>query len=83
MDLFILSIVVFLSSFQSFRYLALFAFKSSIKPENSLTIYNSKAGDYGLGIGLIWWIIGMVFVIGYFVYTFYMFRGKVRIGGEH
>jgi len=46
---------------------------SSIKPENSLTIYNSKAGDYGLGIGLIWWIIGMVFVIGYFIYTFWMF----------
>ena len=56
---------------------------SSIKPEYSLTIYNSKAGDYGLGVGLIWWITGMVFVIGYFVYTFWMFRGKVKIGEEH
>jgi cytochrome d ubiquinol oxidase subunit II len=55
---------------------------SSIKPEYSLTVYNSKSGDYSLNIGLIWWIIGMVFVTAYFVYTFYMFRGKVKLSND-
>ncbi|MFB3915696.1 MAG: cytochrome d ubiquinol oxidase subunit II [Terriglobales bacterium] len=45
----------------------------------SLTIYNTAAGHYGLTIGLIWWAIGMVLVIGYFVYIYRTFRGKVTL----
>jgi cytochrome d ubiquinol oxidase subunit II len=49
----------------------------------SLTIYNAKAADYGLRIGLVWWIIGMILVTGYFVYIYRHFAGKVRMeGGE-
>ncbi len=53
---------------------------SSIKPEFSLTIQNSKAGDYGLGVGMIWWIIGLILAFIYFAYMFYTFKGKVKEG---
>ena len=43
----------------------------------SLTIYNSAATPYGLKIGLIWWIPGMLLVTGYFVFTYRHFAGKV------
>jgi cytochrome d ubiquinol oxidase subunit II len=51
----------------------------------SLTIYNTAAGDHGLGVGLVWWTIGMILVLGYFVFVYRMFRGKVNLedGGEH
>jgi cytochrome d ubiquinol oxidase subunit II len=55
---------------------------SSIKPEYSLTIYNSKAGDYALNVGLYWWIAGIIIAVGYFVYLFYTFRGKVKVSKD-
>ncbi len=55
---------------------------ASTNPEYTLTIYNTKAGEYGLQIGLIWWVIGIMLTIGYFVYLFYSFRGKIRVTEE-
>jgi cytochrome d ubiquinol oxidase subunit II len=46
-------------------------------PAFSLTVQNAKAADYGLKIGLIWWVIGMVLVTVYFVYVYRLFAGKV------
>jgi cytochrome bd ubiquinol oxidase subunit II len=46
-------------------------------PLFSLTIGNAKAGAYGLKIGLIWWIIGMILAGGYFIYVYRTFAGKV------
>ncbi|NOT59800.1 MAG: cytochrome d ubiquinol oxidase subunit II [Acidobacteria bacterium] len=43
----------------------------------SLTIYNAAAPEYGLTIGRIWWLIGITLAIGYFVYVYRSFRGKV------
>ncbi len=51
----------------------------ALDPANSLTIYNAKAGEYGLSVGLIWWTIGIVIAIGYFVFLFRTFKGKVSI----
>jgi cytochrome bd ubiquinol oxidase subunit II len=45
----------------------------------SLTIDNAKAGDYGLRIGLAWWIIGMALTAAYHVYVYRNFAGKVKI----
>ena len=50
---------------------------SGFNPDYSLTIYNAKAGDYGLRVGLVWWILGMILVTGYFVYIYRHFAGKV------
>lgn len=58
---------------------------ASTDPGYSLTIYNTAAGAHGLTVGLVWWSIGMVIAIAYFVFIYRMFRGKVRLdaGGEH
>ena len=50
---------------------------SSTDPALSLTIYNTAAARYGLEIGLIWFIPGMLLTSAYFVYTYRSFAGKV------
>jgi cytochrome d ubiquinol oxidase subunit II len=58
---------------------------ASTDPRLSLTIENTKTGEHGMAVGLVWWSIGIVFAIAYFVFIFRMFRGKVNLGegGEH
>ncbi len=58
---------------------------ASTDPAYSLTIENTKTGAHGMAVGLVWWSIGIVFAIAYFVFMFRMFRGKVNLeeGGEH
>jgi cytochrome d ubiquinol oxidase subunit II len=48
----------------------------------SLTIHNTKASDYGLRVGMVWWIIGMVLALGYFTSLYRLFRGKVTVSAE-
>jgi cytochrome d ubiquinol oxidase subunit II len=55
---------------------------SSISPEYALTVHNAKAADYGLQVGLVWWVIGMALASGYFIYTYRHFAGKVRLDEE-
>ena len=52
---------------------------ASTDPALNLTIYNTKAGEHGLAVGLTWWILGMILALGYFFFLFRMFRGKVRL----
>jgi cytochrome d ubiquinol oxidase subunit II len=55
---------------------------SSTDPNYSLTVYNTAASSYGLGVGIVWWTIGIVIALGYFTYVFYSFRGKVKLHAE-
>ncbi len=55
---------------------------ASTDPKFSLTVYNTAAGEYGLGVGIVWWTIGIVIALGYFTYLFYSFRGKVTLSTE-
>lgn len=55
---------------------------ASTDPALNLTIHNTKAGEYGLAVGFAWWILGMILALGYFIFLFRMFRGKVRLEGE-
>ena len=48
-------------------------------PVYSLTVSTAKAGDYGLKIGLAWWIIGILLAAGYFTYVYRSFAGKVVV----
>jgi len=58
---------------------------ASTGPEFSLTIHNTAAGAHGLGVGFVWWTLGMLLALGYFTFVYRMFRGKVRLdeGSEH
>ena len=54
---------------------------ASTDPAYNLTIYNSAAGTHGLTVGLVWWTLGMILSVGYFVFVYRMFRGKVQLEG--
>lgn len=56
---------------------------SSIDAEYNLTIYNTATSEYGLSVGLVWWIVGMTFTAGYIVYVYRAFRGKVTSRSEN
>ena len=63
---------------------AVFALYPNVLPASTgsqynLTIYNSAAGAHGLSVGFVWWGIAMVLVVGYFIFVYRMFRGKVRL----
>ncbi len=59
------------------------ALPASTDPSLGLTIYNTAAAEHGLRVGMAWWFVGMVFVIGYFVFVYRTFRGKVSLEGGH
>src|SRR5258705_8137012 len=50
---------------------------SSTDTQFGLTIHNAAADEYGLSIGLAWWIPGMILAAGYALYTYRHFAGKV------
>ncbi len=51
---------------------------SDPNPALSLTVQNAAAPAYGLEIGLVWFIPGILLAIGYFTYTYKSFAGKVQ-----
>jgi len=53
---------------------------STTDPALNITVSNAASGLHSLSIGLIWWGFGMALAIGYFVFVYRMFRGKVRTG---
>jgi cytochrome d ubiquinol oxidase subunit II len=56
---------------------------ASTGEQYSLTIYNASAGQYGLGVGLIWWSIAIVIAITYFVILYRAFGGKIELESDH
>jgi cytochrome d ubiquinol oxidase subunit II len=48
-----------------------------------LTIQNTAAGIHGLTVGIVWWLFAAVVAVGYFVFVYRMFRGKVRLEEGH
>src|SRR5690242_4082773 len=48
-------------------------------PMYSLTVATAKAGNYGLKVGLVWWVFGMILAAGYFTYVYRSFAGKVVV----
>ncbi len=45
----------------------------------SMTIENTQAANYGLTVGLIWWILGVILVTGYFIFVYRSSAGKVTL----
>jgi cytochrome d ubiquinol oxidase subunit II len=40
---------------------------------------DNAASAYGLRVGLVWWTLGMTMVVGYFVFTYRHFAGRVSL----
>jgi len=51
---------------------------STTDPSLNITVFNAASGGHSLSVGLIWWSFGMALAIGYFVFVYRMFQGKVR-----
>jgi cytochrome d ubiquinol oxidase subunit II len=51
----------------------------AVNPANSLTISNASGSLYGQTVGLVWWLIGMVLAVIYFVLTYRLFWGKISM----
>jgi cytochrome d ubiquinol oxidase subunit II len=56
---------------------------STLNPAYSLNIENASTGALGLHVGIYWWVIAIVIAIGYFVYLFRTFGGKVDMESEY
>ena len=57
---------------------------STTDPALNITVYNAHSGEHALSVGLIWWSLGLAIAIGYFVFVYKMFRGKVTLDSrEH
>ncbi len=58
---------------------------ATTNPAYSLTVDNSHTGDYSMRVGLIWWVIGIILALGYFIFLYRFFWGKVEVAasGEH
>jgi len=76
---------VFIASMLSATAFALFPnlLTASTDPNLSLTVFNTAASGYGLSVGIVWLIFGMVLTAGYFIYVYRSFRGKVTVSGEN
>jgi cytochrome bd ubiquinol oxidase subunit II len=55
---------------------------ASTNAEYALTVTNTSAAAYGLGVGVVWWVAGTLLAMGYFTYLFFVFRGKVKVVPE-
>jgi cytochrome bd ubiquinol oxidase subunit II len=57
---------------------------STTDPALNITVYNAHSGEHALSVGLIWWSLGLAIAIGYFIFVYKMFRGKVTLDSrEH
>ena len=56
-----------------------FLLPASTNQAYSLTVENAKASEYGLRIGIVWWLIGMALASAYSIYTYRSFAGKVEL----
>jgi cytochrome d ubiquinol oxidase subunit II len=66
---------------------AVFALYPDVLPAStnaaySLTVYNAAAARHGLMVGMVWWSLGAVISVGYFVFVYRMFKGKVQLEGS-
>jgi cytochrome bd ubiquinol oxidase subunit II len=53
---------------------------ASTDPTYDITTVKALSGPHTLHVGLIWWSFGMALAVGYFVFVYRMFRGKVILG---
>jgi cytochrome bd ubiquinol oxidase subunit II len=75
---------VFIASMLSATAFGLFPnlLRATTDPSYSITVHNAAANEYGLSVGIVWWILGIVLTSGYFIYLYRSFRGKVTVSAD-
>ena len=79
-----LSSAIFIGSMLATTAFGLFpeVLPASTDPGYSLTVFNTSAHEYGLQVGIIWWVVGIILTGAYIVFVFRRFRGKVTMESE-
>jgi cytochrome d ubiquinol oxidase subunit II len=49
---------------------------------NDITLNRALSGPHTLSVGLAWWLFGMALAVGYVVFVYRKFRGKVDVATE-
>jgi cytochrome bd ubiquinol oxidase subunit II len=57
--------------------------RSTLAPENSLSAYQNAAAGHGLVIALIWWPIAFILAVGYFLFIYRYYIGKVKAAEDN
>ena len=55
---------------------------SSTGSDRDITLARAISGPHTLAVGLVWWGFGMALAIGYVVFVYSKFRGKVDLNAE-
>ena len=55
-----------------------FMLRSTLDPKYSLSAYQTAADGHGLALALVWWPIAFCFAVGYFLFIFRYYGGKVK-----
>ncbi|HEY5232905.1 MAG TPA: cytochrome d ubiquinol oxidase subunit II [Verrucomicrobiae bacterium] len=51
---------------------------STLAPENSLSAYQNAAAGHGLAVALVWWPVSLIFAVGYALFIYRHYIGKVK-----
>jgi cytochrome d ubiquinol oxidase subunit II len=55
---------------------------STLERKDSLSAYENAAGGHGLAVALVWWPIALIFSVGYFLFIYSHYRGKVKLAED-
>ncbi len=47
--------------------------------DRDITLTRAISGSHALSVGLVWWSLGMVLAVGYAVFVYSRFKGKVDV----
>jgi len=56
---------------------------ASTGAERDITLSRAISGPHALAVGLVWWSVGMILALGYIVFVYSKFRGKVDAADAH
>ena len=51
---------------------------STLAPDNSLSAYQNAAAGHGLAVALVWWPVSLIFSVGYALFIYRHYIGKVK-----
>ena len=55
---------------------------STLVEANTMTAYSDATDAHGLRLMLLWWPIALVLAVGYFIFIYRYYRGKVRVSAD-
>jgi cytochrome d ubiquinol oxidase subunit II len=55
---------------------------STLVPADTITAYSGTTDAHGLWLALVWWPFSAVLAIGYFVFIYRYYRGKVKVSAD-